>query len=527
MAGPSNRLHRYYEGQLVEVPGWEQDHSKPRKSLGSITVDRSNSLFLNALGGLILRFDDGPQVGDIQREVVGEVGESVGKLAIDQQGGIWAGGGSAYRVVSEREVFSAAESGLLFSSVEGVVPAVDGTVWVCSKYDGLARYRNSNVEEIVIPDWCEPYTAGLELGAHHFLFGTGRDGLVEIHDGLVEEINMSSTGGALLSNSVTRLERDASGGIWVGTPIGVCYRDSERAWHSWDRERSRPIGQVYGLEISPRSDVWVAARDGLWHYENDSWERVRLDPGSGGLIGGSVFDVEMDSKERLWVLTASGVSTLSEGQWGDWVDLRDLVSGTPREISVGGGEKAFWFGTSASGVYRYDGILGEKKFEQISVDQGLADIGVTRLLLDSKQRLWAGTKNGLSQIDGNLLVSLGMRDGLPGARVTDLDELSEGVILVTTDSGAVIYTPQNEAPKIAVEVLDSGASGGGSLIPSVSSDSQVEIGLRGYSNSTSPQQMKFLYRLGGGDAAWVVADKRRIAFESLSPGEYQFEAMAG
>ena len=526
VAGASNRLHRYYKDQLVEVPEWEQDRSEPRKSLGSIAVDRDNSLFLNALGGLIIRFDDGPQVGDIRREVMGEIGESIGKLAIDQRGGVWAGGGSAYRVVGGRDVFSAAESGLLFSSVEGIVPATDGTVWICSKYDGLARYRNSNVEEIILPDKCEPYTAGLELGVDHFIFGTGNDGLVEIYDGLVHEINMSSTAGALLSNSVTRLEKDASGGIWVGTPLGVCYRDNERTWHSWIQDSNRPIGEVYGLEISREGDVWVAAREGLCHYENESWEKLPLASANGEIVHGGVFDLEMDSQDRLWVLTTSGVLTLSEGRWGDWFDLRGLISGTPREICIGGEEKALWFGTSASGVYRFEGNLSEKLFEQISVDQGLADIGVTCLLLDSRQRLWAGTKNGLSQIDGNLLASLGMRDGLPGSRVTDLDELSEGVILVTTDSGAVIYTPQNEEPKIAVEVMDSGSSGEDSLIPSFSSENQIEIGLRGYSDSTAPQQMRFLYRLGGDDSAWIVAEKGPLAFESLSPGEYQFEAKA-
>ncbi|MBT5706222.1 MAG: hypothetical protein HOI66_07855, partial [Verrucomicrobia bacterium] len=526
VAGPSNRLHRYYEDHLVEVPGWKQDHSKPRKSLGSIAVDRSNSLFLSALGGQIIRFDDGPQLGDIKQKLVGEIGVSIGRLAIDQRGAIWAAGKSAYRIVPERDVSSATESGLLFSSVETVVPAIDGTVWVCSQYDGLARYRNSNVEEIALPDRREPYTAGLELGANHYIFGTGSDGLVETRDGLIEEVSMGSTSGALLSNSVTRLEKDASGGIWVGTLDGVCYRDADRKWHRWESDSSRPMGQVNGMGISSRGDVWVAARDGLFHYENESWEKWPLEPISEGLIGGGVFDVEIDSQERLWVLTTSGVSSLSNGQWGERFDLRNLMAGFPREICMGPREKVFWFGTSASGVCRFDGDLGEKHFEQISVDQGLADTGVTCLLVDSGQRLWVGTKNGLSQIEGDFLVSLDMRDGLPGSRVTDLDELDGGAILVTMDSGAVIYTPQNEAPKIAVEVLGSGASGGGSMIPSVSSDNQVEIGLRGYSDSTSPQQMKFMYRLGGGDAAWVVADKRQLVFESLNPGEYRFEAMA-
>jgi hypothetical protein len=41
VAGPSNRLHRFYQGQLKEVPGWVQDNTKRPMSSGSMVFNHS------------------------------------------------------------------------------------------------------------------------------------------------------------------------------------------------------------------------------------------------------------------------------------------------------------------------------------------------------------------------------------------------------------------------------------------------------------------------------------------------------
>ena len=526
IAGPSNRLHRYYKDQLAEVPGWNQDRSILRKSYGSFAFNRSNEFYLNARDGQILRFEDAPLLDDIQSQEVGQMVGGIKDLAFDHHERVWGAGQSAYRLDRNRNRFSASDSGLIFSDVESVVSDSDGTVWVCSQFDGLARYRNSNVEELPLPDVHEPYTTSIEWRDDHLLFGTKSSGVVAYHDGLVEQYTSQSTDGGLISDSVTVLERDALGGVWVGTSRGPCYVSAEKAWRHFKGISGAPKETVNGLKISPEGDVWVAGRDGLFRLRNGSWEKLTLGSTSGAPLSEVIRGLAFDPKGRLWISSASWISIFDKGEWGNPIDLHDTVSAVPRSILFGREEGTVWFGTDSSGVYRFDGALPGGGYDQISLAQGLPDVGVTCLLLDSSQRLWVGTKNGLCLIEEGLSVAMGRRDGIRGTRVTDLIELSHGAILVTTESGAATYTPKKEFPKIIAEVLGEKASGDSLLVPSIPSDQAVEIELRGYSDSTSSQQMNFVYRLRGESRDWIVAKNEKVVFDSLPAGRHQLEAMA-
>jgi len=67
-------------------------------------------------------------------------------------------------------------------------------------------------------------------------------------------------------------------------------------------------------------------------------------------------------------------------------------------ISCGLQDKAgnLWFGTSAEGVYRFDGKL----FTQFTVKEGLVSNSVTSILEDNTGIIWLGTREGLCRYDG-------------------------------------------------------------------------------------------------------------------------------
>jgi ligand-binding sensor domain-containing protein len=50
-----------------------------------------------------------------------------------------------------------------------------------------------------------------------------------------------------------------------------------------------------------------------------------------------------------------------------------------------------WFGTSDSGLYKYDG----KSFRQFLVDDGLNSNSINDILEDKDGRIWIGTKAGV------------------------------------------------------------------------------------------------------------------------------------
>jgi ligand-binding sensor domain-containing protein len=55
-----------------------------------------------------------------------------------------------------------------------------------------------------------------------------------------------------------------------------------------------------------------------------------------------------------------------------------------------------WFGTSAEGVYRFDGTL----FTQFTVNDGLSSNGIRSILEDKNGNIWFGTTDGICRSDG-------------------------------------------------------------------------------------------------------------------------------
>ena len=70
-----------------------------------------------------------------------------------------------------------------------------------------------------------------------------------------------------------------------------------------------------------------------------------------------------------------------------------------------------------------------------TIEHGLPNNYVNRILPDSRGFIWCATREGLSRFDGYGFVTYGVEDGLPSAAVNDLLETREGVYLVATDGG--------------------------------------------------------------------------------------------
>jgi ligand-binding sensor domain-containing protein len=61
-----------------------------------------------------------------------------------------------------------------------------------------------------------------------------------------------------------------------------------------------------------------------------------------------------------------------------------------------------WFGTTAEGVYKYDGTL----FTQFTMKEGLASNCVWSIMEDKTGTIWFGTGNGICRTEGNTIISI-------------------------------------------------------------------------------------------------------------------------
>ena len=206
---------------------------------------------------------------------------------------------------------------------------------------------------------------------------------------------------------VSTLIETRSGEYLVGTARGLSRinpggKGPRFATHAPEHEAARNF--VTALRESRSGKIWCATSRRLYEWNGMSFRRQELPLPVGEQIG----DLVEDPRGDLWIGTTAGIFVLGE-------------SGVVRT------------------VIRKDGLPGD---------------WVNALLLDSKGRMWAATRGGLSLIkqraDGswNLEKVYTEKSGLAGNTPNALAESSDGTLWVGTDWGISRLTLGDDEPKL-------------------------------------------------------------------------------
>ena len=208
----------------------------------------------------------------------------------------------------------------------------------------------------------------------------------------------------------------------------------------------------------------------FYNNRNSTIENSSSDPTTVRIrISGTAFD----NSGNLWVANVAVSEELkklsSSGQWSSY----DLSSITSNQIAIGlteiiidnSGTK--WIGTRRNGVYAFNENGNRKKALVTSPNVGnLPDLNVRTVAVDGSNRVWLGTKSGLSVYSNGSGV---FDDSTPNARPIVINANEDGFgdrllgdqtvnsIVVDgadnkwfgTDNGGVIYTNPNGQTTIA------------------------------------------------------------------------------
>jgi len=93
-----------------------------------------------------------------------------------------------------------------------------------------------------------------------------------------------------------------------------------------------------------------------------------------------------------------------------------------------------WLGTEGGGVFRFDGV----SFESFDKKSGLSGNIVRALLEDSQGNIWIGTDEGISVYNGIKFTSFGEGEGVPPGQILCFVEDSQGFIWAGSSSSGII-----------------------------------------------------------------------------------------
>jgi len=371
--------------------------------------------------------------------------------------------------------------------------------WRHLALDAGERVLNSNIVLLAMQD----RNGAVWLGTDH-----GGVDIVDKRNFSVQVIgHIEDDGKSLADNSITSLFRDeVAGTVWVGSyKSGLsCYHQNDLQFpqhrHEPGRAGSLPFDDVNSFAEDALGNIWIGSNGGGLIYfdpKKNSFRQWLHDPhDANSLCNNIIVSLMLDRDGKLWIGTYFGGLDCFDGKRfihyrhrdDDPASLADdrvmcLCEDLDRQIWVGtlaGGldrldrkskrffhcksslpnsisnnyissiindeEGNLWVGTGY-GVENIDRITGV--IRHFTPDAArLSSNNVTWLYLDSRQRLWAGTREGLNVLrrDGKTFQSFGTEDGLPDNVVRYIAEDSLHRLWISTANGlsriAVVETPE-------------------------------------------------------------------------------------
>ncbi len=405
---------------------WQVTQGLPQAAIYSIWQTHDGYLWLGTQTGLV-RFDGARFTSFDNSKVPGLKDAWISNLFEDRQQNLWIGANDAglFRLQNGAvRRFSRAE-GLPSDSVHCLVPARDGSLWVCTS-QGMARISGDQAAAYGAAEGLPPgaiYAAteapdgSLWMAGEHSRLGYW-DGKV-FHNQPLKSLPEYGSVRTLLSAS--------DGVLWVGTTNGLIRLKGSQQ-HLFTVKDGLADSSIFSLAESRDGSLWVGTKNGFSRMRHGEIESFRT---AQGLSQSTVFAVYEDHEGDLWVGTKHGLNQYLEGRAVPFTASEGLPSNATGPV-LQDHRGAIWVGTLDAGLGRFDG----RHFSVVTSEDGLASDSIYALSEDEKGDLWAGTGGGLSRLhDGRVVATFTRANGLSPGRVQCLFRDRKGTLWIGTSTG--------------------------------------------------------------------------------------------
>jgi len=513
----------------VSIKVLDYNHGLPDNIIKKIVMDKTNTVWMGTEDAGVLSYD--PLSGKTTPLIKGnwKFGALTDFLLHGNQ--VWISslqsGLIVYDLKTEESKAYNANPEFDFMSVNTLLTDKEGNIWIGSK-SGVLRTPGDHVEYIEAFD---PYedTNVLALTVDkesNLWFSTG-EGLFKRR---VDESGKVHIDRPLLNTTFQKyttisLFTDSAGYIWAGLYGEGVLRINPGTSKIQYLNKELRNGNI--LSITGRgSIVWLATLGGGTQIKV-SGEQLEIKNYSreDGLVSDYIYQVFMDSQERVWFATdGKGVGML------DGSGFHHYEKGLNSKVVYGFAEDKnhhIWLNAQSDGLYKFEG----ETFLALSSETPLREKNINCFSSDSFGNLIMMHDLGIDIYDVGknkiryLGDEVGIRDKKPNLNTLAKDH--QGRIYIGTDRGIIKYSDLTNdfitlpQPLIGgLKVLDQKIDLSNNLTFKYDQNSVI-IQYLGFWYQ-SPGNLNFQYRLENYDRDWIVSHDRSATYSSLPPGEYTF-----
>jgi ligand-binding sensor domain-containing protein/signal transduction histidine kinase len=552
IAGGVHGLFEFHDHHLTEYPG---PAGTSRIYAHCLLLDQSSNLWVSIGNGSVLRRRNGEWIAYTESD--GLPFAYITCMAQEANGAIWAGSldYGLYRFDAGHFTAIREENGLSADDIRSLCPDGEGNLWVGTRIGGVDRLSRSKLIAYgAAQGLTNDFTRSVAEGKDGALWvGTIGGGIYHGKSGMFYRTPDEADGFRFAF--VDSVLATTDGSIWYGAYRGLMrIKNGEltecHTNESWVRSTS-----VTALCEDGQGGLWAGTADSkLLHYQNGSFVEF-----PHRVARGMITALAVEANGALWVGSeAGGLKRLKSGNDLVLSVTNGLLSQSIRTLHLAA-EGSLWIGTLGGGLSEYyDG-----RISTFTTRQGLWADTISQIVEDDNGNFWFGCNHGIFRVSKKELNDLaegktrfvhprvfGLSDGMPaeecssgfcpaGLRTRD------GLLCFSTVKGLVLVDPNAHVKALPHEALLEEILVNGEVIPvgtnlSHTADNgklssritiphgawEVEFHYTAISLS-SPELVRFRYRLESLDKDWVEAAGRRTAYyHRIPPGNYTFQVTA-
>lgn len=341
-------------------------------------------------------------------------------------------------------------------------------------------------------------------------------------------------------NLVPSICADPRGGVWVGQDGGslLHWRDGAYIKTSFGQ-------RIYTLLCDHGGNLWLAtSKGGLIRFRDDKEDPVPTD--NGRILFRALAE---DRAAHIWAGTEDGLVFRRDNDQFQAVPLPGAKEGESIRFLVPDEKETMWIGARDGGLYRWR----NGHVDHVPSDAGLSAQDFRALLIEPDGTFWLAMGNGLCRTTREEIESVlagrqhilnwttyGRYEGLPKVDFTfgrrnGATRTHDGHLWFATSRGALEVSPDPlpESPLLSPVLIEEMRVDGQlrGLPRTGPADLRPKPGLIEFRYTvprlSSPEKVRFRYRLAGLEEDWTDAQNQRTAtYTHIPPGSYRFEVVA-
>lgn len=323
----------------------------------------------------------------------------VNSLIQDNCGNIWIGTSNGVNVSTVGSfVHYTKDVGFNENSVSSIIEGKNGVLWVGTKGGGVSKFHeesfhHNTIQEGLSSNWI---TSLLEDKNGNIWIGTS-NGLNKF-DG--KTINQYSKEGGLSHNYVSSIIEDKKGNIWI-SGLGGAMKFNGRSFFHLTEQDGLSNKRVQTIIEDKNGNLWFASwGGGLSKYNGKTITHFTE---KEGLNSNDVWSLAEDNDGNLWIGTKKGLCKFNGQAFFHYPKVFGLSSNDVWTI-LKDSEQNCWLGAN-DGISKI--VFSCKNCNDIDIirsgsylkDAGLLKADYFTSYLDSKNRIWWGSTNGLTMLD--------------------------------------------------------------------------------------------------------------------------------